>query len=89
VHGTTCAARLGAVTTVARKLLGEALALSEDERLELASAIVASVHGPIDADWDDAWLAELERRETTTTDADPASDWAAARARILSSLGPR
>jgi putative addiction module component (TIGR02574 family) len=40
----------------------DALVLPEDERLELASEIIASVDGPRDADWDAAWLAELDRR---------------------------
>jgi hypothetical protein len=30
--------------------------LPEDERLELASEIIASVDVPRDADWDAAWL---------------------------------
>lgn len=90
VHGATRTVTLNAMTTVARKLLSEALALPEDERLELASAIVASVHGPLDDGWDDAWLVELERRDQTATDAvPPASDWADARSRSLSRLGPR
>ena len=50
------------MSDAARKLLQEVLALPEDERLELASDIIASVEGPRDADWDDAWLAELDRR---------------------------
>lgn len=45
-----------------KKILDELLALPEDERLEIASEIIASVDGPADADWDAAWLAELERR---------------------------
>jgi hypothetical protein len=36
--------------------------LSEDERLELASEIIASVHGPHQADWEAGWLVELHRR---------------------------
>ena len=50
------------MTGSARKLLQDVLALPEDERLELASEIIASVDGPPDADWDAAWLSELDRR---------------------------
>ena len=45
------------MTEAARKLLEDVLALPEDERLELASQIIASVDGPADADWQAAWLA--------------------------------
>ena len=38
--------------TPARKLLQDVLALPEQERLELATEIIASVDGPRDADWD-------------------------------------
>jgi hypothetical protein len=41
---------LAAMTSSARKLLQDALVLPEDERLELASEIIASVDGPRDAD---------------------------------------
>lgn len=33
-----------------------------EERLELAAEILASVEGPVDEDWDAAWLEECERR---------------------------
>jgi len=50
-----------AMTNTARKLLDDVLLLPEDERRELASEIIASVDGPPDADWEQAWLAELDR----------------------------
>lgn len=76
------------MSDAARKLLDEALALSEDERLELASEIIASVDGPRDADWEQAWLAELDRRtEAAKTRGETGSDWSDARARILGRLG--
>ncbi|MBW2526305.1 MAG: addiction module protein, partial [Deltaproteobacteria bacterium] len=50
------------MTNTARKLLDDVLLLPEDERLELASEIIASVDGPPDANWEQAWLAELDRR---------------------------
>lgn len=39
-----------------------ALALSDDDRAKLADKLVASLDGDIDADAEDAWAAEIERR---------------------------
>jgi putative addiction module component (TIGR02574 family) len=76
------------MTGSARKLLQDVLALPEDERLELASEIIASVDGPGDADWDSAWLAELDRRtDAAKARGETASEWTDARARILKRLG--
>ena len=76
------------MTEAARKILEEVLALSEDERLELASEILASVDGPHEADWEEAWLAELDRRsEAAEARGEKGSDWSEARARILARLG--
>ena len=72
------------MSDAARKLLTDALALPADERLELASEIIASVDGPEDSDWDAAWLSELDRRvDAAKRRGDTGSDWTAARARIL------
>ena len=63
------------------------LRLSEGERLELATELIASVDGPADADWDALWLAELDRRlEAERTEEPTSSDWAEARRRILNRL---
>ncbi len=76
------------MTSSARRLLEDVLALPEAERLELASEIIASVDGPRDADWEAAWLAELDRRvEAANAREEPAADWNDARARILRRLG--
>jgi putative addiction module component (TIGR02574 family) len=76
------------MTSSARKLLQDALGLPEDERLELASEIIASVDGPRDADWEAAWLAELDRRtEAAKARGGTGTDWTEARARILKRLG--
>jgi putative addiction module component (TIGR02574 family) len=76
------------MTDAARKLLEDVLALPEDERLELASEIIASVDGPRDADWDASWLAELDRRTAVARQrGESGSDWTEARARILKRLG--
>jgi putative addiction module component (TIGR02574 family) len=75
------------MTSSTRRLLEDVLALPEDERLELASEIIASVDGPVDADWEAVWLAELDRRAIAADGrAEPAADWADARARILKRL---
>lgn len=50
------------MSEAACKILQDVLALPEDERLELASEIIASIDGPKDADWEATWLAELDRR---------------------------
>ena len=89
-----CAAHLStarytaAMTGPARRLLQDALALPEDERLELASEIIASVDGPRDGDWESTWLAELDRRaEAAKARGHTASDWTDVRARLLRRLG--
>jgi len=72
----------------AKKLLEAASALPEDERLELASELIASVDGPPDSDWESAWLAELDRRVQAARDkGHPAPEWGEVRARLLSQLG--
>jgi putative addiction module component (TIGR02574 family) len=76
------------MTSSARKLLQDALGLPEEERLKLASEIIASVDGPGDADWDTAWLAELDRRaEAAKARGETASEWTDVRVRILKRLG--
>jgi putative addiction module component (TIGR02574 family) len=52
------------MTPASRKLFDEALALPEEERLALATDLIASIDGPADAGWDEAWATELERRDT-------------------------
>lgn len=78
------------MTAVALHLFSAALALPEGERLQLASELIASVDGEADAGWDDAWLAELDRREQAVRDGgNPGSSWSEAKARILDRLAPR
>jgi putative addiction module component (TIGR02574 family) len=43
-------------------LFQRALELPPDERLALASELLDSVEGPVDAEWAAAWAAELDRR---------------------------
>jgi putative addiction module component (TIGR02574 family) len=76
------------MSDAARKLLEEVLNLPENERLELASEIIASVDGPHDAGWDVAWLGELDRRlDAAKSRGETGSDWTDVRARILGRLG--
>lgn len=74
----------------ARSLLTEALALPEDERLQLASELIASIDGSADAEWEEAWLAELDRRiEAARTRSEPAAEWVTVRTRVLERLDSR
>jgi putative addiction module component (TIGR02574 family) len=76
------------MTSSARKLLQDVLALPEDERLELASEIIASVDGQGEGNWEGTWLAELDRRaDAAKARGGTASDWTDVRARILKRLG--
>lgn len=71
----------------AQKVLGEALDLTDEERAEVALELVASLDGPRDADAEDAWVAEIERRaRRVLADPDGGEDWSAARAEIESKL---
>ena len=76
------------MTDAAKKLLEAASALPEEERLELASELVASVDGPPDANWESTWVAELDRRvEAARERGELAPEWSEVRARLLSQLG--
>lgn len=83
-------ATLAFVSPSVPKLLDEALALTEQERLDLAAELIASVEGPPDGGWDEAWQAELRRREqAAAARAEPAPEWSHVRARILAKLATR
>lgn len=73
-------------------LLRDALDLTEDQRLELASELIASVDGPADEDWDSVWLEELDRRVARAEaraqdDPERGDDWAVVKQRVLGRLG--
>lgn len=77
------------MTAIALDLFSAALGLPEPDRLELASKLIASVDGEADPNWDEAWLAELDRREqAVAAGGDPGSPWSDVKARILGRLGP-
>jgi hypothetical protein len=71
----------------ARDIFSAALALSEAERLELASNLIASVDGPVDPDWEDAWVDEIDRRDQGQRAS--ASSWPEVRGRVLERLSRR
>jgi putative addiction module component (TIGR02574 family) len=69
----------------------DALALDPVDRLRLASELIDSVEGPSDAEWTDAWAAELRRRSTGADDREArglprGSEWSDVRARLLLEL---
>jgi hypothetical protein len=75
------------VTSVAAKILTDALALSSDERRALAAELLASVDDLADADWEHAWQTEVDQR-AAASDARtaPSPEWSEVRARVLSKL---
>jgi hypothetical protein len=76
------------MTDAARKLLENRLALPEEERVDIATEIIASLDGPPDADWDVTWLAELDRRAKAAAQrGDTSADWSDVRSRILGDIG--
>ncbi len=81
---------LFAMTTTASKLLDQALNLPDDERLAIASALLESVEGPIDPEWDALWMQELDRRDAAArASGAPLAEWSEVRARVLSRLEAR
>lgn len=61
-----------------------ALQLSEPERLELATELIESVEGPIDPEWERAWIEEIDRRIAADKAAGTQPlEWSDVRARLL------
>ena len=78
------------MSPAASKLLDQALSLSEEERLTLATDLLASLDGPAESGWDEAWAEELERRATAAAQrGTPAPEWHEVRSRILNRLAPK
>lgn len=75
---------------VAERLFQTALTLSEDERMELAEALLATGVQSGARSFDPAWLAEIRRR-SAETDAGTvqATPWPIVRERIRQRLGLR
>ena len=75
------------MTHAARKLLKDVLSLPEDDRVWIATEVLASLDGRADSGWDEAWAAELERRQSAAVERGvPAPEWGEVRARILGRL---
>ena len=72
-----------AMGDAAKKLLEEGLSLPEDERLDLASALWASVGREPDPEWETAWKTEIERR---IADPRPSVAWDEVRRDLLAKL---
>ena len=67
----------------AEQLLAEVLNLPEPERADVAARILESLEGSHDADVDEAWARELERRAAAVDSGEVVtSDWNVLRRRI-------
>ena len=58
--------------------------------MDLAAELLASVDGPADPEWEQAWQGELVRRAAESdTSNEPPVDWSEVRARVLGKLASR
>ena len=75
------------MSSTARKILQDVLALPEDERAAIAARLIESLDEGPDVGVDEAWAAEIERR-CALLDAGQAvtSDWEDVRRRIEDDL---
>jgi hypothetical protein len=75
------------MTDTARKLLADVLALPEADRAEIATRVLASLDDADAEGWDEAWLAELDRRVSVArTRSEAAPEWRSVRERLLADL---
>ena len=69
------------MSSAARRILEEARSLCEDERLELATELIATVDGVDEGtppDWEQAWMEEIDRRVAAARErGERGSEWAA------------
>lgn len=73
-----------------QRVLSDAMSLTEDERLDVATALLASLDGPEDDVEDDAWLAEVRRRAERVERGESQSvSWDEAKAHVLQRLRSR
>lgn len=81
----------GKLTAMApNDLLDAALALPPEERLELASKLLAGVEDAQTEEWSGAWLAECDDRMAAfESGAEPSVPWDAAYARLRAGLPQR
>lgn len=77
------------MSEAAEHLLEQAMGLPPEERLRVARQLLSSVAELDEAEWERAWLAELDQRLTRTRASDePASSWEELQQRIRS-MAPR
>ena len=79
----------GKLKAMARKdLFDAALALPPEERLELASKLLASVEDAPSDEWSEAWLAECDARVAAAqAGTEPAAAWDDVYGRLRARLG--
>ncbi len=78
------------MTKSASELLEHVLRLPEVDRVRIATEVLASLDGPPDAGWDEAWLAELDSRvRAAEARGEVAPEWSEVRARVLAKLGSK
>jgi hypothetical protein len=70
------------MTESADAILQDALRLPEEERVRVASELLASVEFDIETRDSDAWIAEVERRAQAALAGVPGLAWDETRARV-------
>jgi len=71
------------MTKAAQALLADALRLDVKTRADLAAELLASLDGPADADAEQAWAAEIERRAAgLEAGTEPVESWDETKRRI-------
>jgi hypothetical protein len=77
-------------TTLAKRVLTDAMALSEDERLNVATELLASLEGPDDGTDDAVWLAKVRSRAERVERGESQSvTWDEAKRQVLERLQAR
>ena len=71
------------MTSAAQALLSDALQLDVKTRADLAAELLASLDGPADADAEQAWAVEIERRTAgLEVGTEPVESWDDTKRRI-------
>lgn len=73
------------MSIASKAILTEALRLTDEDRLDLANELLASLDGPADPDWDGSWLMELDRRSQTASDG-ASKEWTALRSELVTRI---
>jgi putative addiction module component (TIGR02574 family) len=78
------------MSSEARKVLEDAMALSPDERAALARELLASLDGEHDPGVDEAWAAEITRRaERFRAGESKGIPWEEVKASLREQFGPK